>query len=542
MDLSFGNLKISRRLSIGLGLIIALMLVLTGTAMWSLATINSQLERIINVNNAKTELAHTIQNQINILDKSVLAAVLAKDDGVTATEKKRIEDARAVYGDALQKLESLEANPKGKELIEAIKQNTTIARAANDKIFELAAGGSAQSAAILLTGSLQVSAMLSDACTEMVKFQTERTAVRAKEARATNIRARLVLGIAGAIVIAFAIFLASFLTRSIVKPLSEGVAVANRIADGDLTQQMDITTRDETGQLLSAMNNMAIRLRAIIGDVKGVAADVATASQQLNSSSEVMSNGAVEQEGRSSQVATASEQMSQTVLDIARNTSSIENSATGTARLAKDGEAVVDRSVQKVKAIAEIIGQSAESVKSLGARSTQIGEIISVINDIADQTNLLALNAAIEAARAGDAGRGFAVVADEVKKLAERTANSTSEIGSMIKSIQDEVRVAVDSMGNVKTEVQTGVDLSAQAGDVLRTIVGSVNELHSMVQQIASATEEMAATSEEINRDIETIASVSKGTSESSRHIAEASQELATMSVNLEKAVAGFTV
>ena len=157
-----------------------------------------------------------------------------------------------------------------------------------------------------------------------------------------------------------------------------------------------------------------------------------------------------------------------------------------------------------------------------------------MINEIADQTNLLALNAAIEAARAGDAGRGFAVVADEVRKLAERTGSSTSEIGDMVNAIQGEVRQAVLSMDNITSEVKTGVDLSAQTGDVLRGIIEGVEQLHLMVQQIALATEEMASTSDEINKDIESIAASSRETSGSSEHIAMASQELSRLSMGLE--------
>jgi methyl-accepting chemotaxis protein len=540
--MNFSNLKISRRLGIGLGLIIALMVVLTGTGIWSLGIINGKLEQIIRVNNVKIDLANKIQSSIASLDKAVLTTVLAADENVTKSERKRIDDARIAYKDALEKLEVIETGARGKELIAALKQNTTIARAANDRVVELAASGNTHSASNLLTGSLQISALLAESCEEMVRYQAERTVLGAKEARTTFVRARYLLMGIGAAVFAFAIFLASFLARSIVKPLNEGVAVANRIAEGDLVTDIEVTSKDETGQLLNAMKDMVGKLQHIISEVKSVAGDMATASRELNSSSETMSTGAAEQAGRASQVATASEQMSQTVLDIAKNTSSIETSATDTAQLAKDGELVVGRSVEKVKSIAHTIDQSAQAIRSLGERSHQIGEIIGVINDIADQTNLLALNAAIEAARAGDAGRGFAVVADEVKKLAERTGNSTSEIGGMIKSIQNEVSQAVVSMETITAEVKSGVDLSSQAGDVLRNIVGSVNELHTMVQQIASATEEMATTSEEINRDIETIASVSKETSGNSENIASASQELAKLSLSLEKAIGGFRV
>jgi methyl-accepting chemotaxis protein len=394
----------------------------------------------------------------------------------------------------------------------------------------------------MLLGSLSISAMLAGSCVEMVKYQEELTTAGAMAAQSTYRNARLILLGIGAFVFVFAVFLASFLTRSITKPLSEGVLVAHKIADGDLTAQIDTSRTDETGQLLGAMRDMVTKLQHIISEVKNAAKNIASASKELNENSELMSEGAIEQAGRSSQVATASEEMSQTVLDIAKNTSSIETSATETARMAKDGEGVVDGSVEKVKSIAKRIDQSAELIKSLGERSNQIGEIINVINEIADQTNLLALNAAIEAARAGEAGRGFAVVADEVKKLAERTANSTAEIGSMINSMQGEVKQIVISMGDITSEVKSGVELSIQAGGVLRTIVGSVDQLHVMVQQIASATEEMASTSEEINRDIETIASVSKETSGNSEQIARASRELAGLSVNLEGVVAGFIV
>lgn len=540
--MKFGDLKISRRLGIGLGLIIAFMVLLTATGIWSLRTMNGKLEQIIGINNTKIDLAHTIQTSIATLDKAILTIVLANDESMTRNEKKKIGDAREAYKTALEKLGVMEKSPKGKELIETIKQNVVISRGANDRVIDLATAGKAQNAATLLISSFQISGMLADACEKMAKYQTEHTAAAAKEARITFVRARFLLMVIGAIVFAFAIFLASFLARGIAKPLGEGVSVANRIAEGDLTADIEIKSQDETGQLLTAMKDMATKLQNIIGEVKSVAGNMAAASRQLNQSSEFMSKGASEQAGRASQVATASEEMSQTVLDIAKNTSNIEKSATDTARLAKDGEGVVDRSVEKVKAIEKTIDQSAQMIKSLGERSNQIGEIINVINDIADQTNLLALNAAIEAARAGDAGRGFAVVADEVKKLAERTGNSTSEIGSMIQSIQDEVHQAVVSMENITTEVKSGVDLSTQAGGVLRNIVGSVNELHSMVQQIASATEQMAATSEEINRDIETIASVSREASGSSEHIASASHDLARLSVNLEQVVGGFKV
>lgn len=538
----FSNLTISKRLAVGFGVILALMIILTATGIWSLSGMNSKIEQIIKINNTKIEHAYSIQNAINAIDKSVFTIVLSNDEATTKTERQKIETARAAYQTSVATLEKLETSVKGKEIIQELKQNAEISKGASDRAIETAASGNTQSAITTITGTMQISNMLGNACNDLVRYQQDQTALGAKDAQATYTRARLFLLIMGIVVFAFAVFLATGLAKSITKPLNYGASIAHKIAEGDLTARIETMRADETGQLLGAMQNILENLQRIIGEVKAAATNMASASHELNANSELMSKGAGEQAGRALQVASASEEMSQTILDVAKNTSSIEISSTETAKLARNGEKVVDSSVHKVKAISETIEASAQLIRSLGDRSNQIGHIIGVINDIADQTNLLALNAAIEAARAGEAGRGFAVVADEVKKLAVRTSNSTSEISSMITSMQKEVHEVVASMETITREVTAGVELSTQAGDVLRNIVGSVDQLHVMVQQIASASEEMASTSEQISKDIETIATVSKETSGNSEGITRASLELAELSVNLEKAVAGFNV
>jgi methyl-accepting chemotaxis protein len=543
MDLkNLRAVSISNRLHIGLGLIIAFMAVLTLTGVWGLGTMNGKLERIVQVNERKIELAQNIRTAIGEVEKSFMATLLMKDESETKKEQQNTEEARAAYASALASLEKLENTENGKGIIADIKNNFEVAQGALARALELSTTGGGQQSSTLTASARAVIAQSAKSAEEMVAYQQGRADMRAKEARATYVKTRYFLLILGAAVFVFAIFLSSFLAKSITGPLSEGVLVAQKIAAGDLTAHIGATAKDEVGQLLAAMKNMIENLQRIIGEVKAASGNMTAASQQLNSSSELMSKNAGDQAGRASQVATASEEISQTILDVAKNTSSIETSATGTVKLARDGEGVVERSVEKVKAIAKTVADSAEMIKLLGERSNQIGAIINVINEIADQTNLLALNAAIEAARAGDAGRGFAVVADEVRKLAERTGSSTSEIGGMIKAIQGEVHQAVLSMDNITNEVKTGVDLSAQTGNVLRGIIEAVEQLHLMVQQIASATEEMASTSDEINKDIERIAGSSRETSGSSEHIAKASQELSRLSTGLEQVVGGFRI
>jgi methyl-accepting chemotaxis protein len=536
------TLTIKTRLGGSLGIIIAFMVVLIGIGILSLKSMNSRLEEIISVNNAKIHLAQAIQSDVHTIDSSVLVTIIENDPVRAESKQKTIQDIRVTFKKNLEQLQKMENTKKGKALIGDIKEFFDIIQMNIDQVLKYMIGGNVQQARDQLAGSLEISAKLSASCSDLVKYQEELTNISGKEAQKTYSKTLYALIGCGVVVFIIAIALAAWLIQSITKPLSEGVLVAHRITEGDLTARIETAGTDETGQLMSALKNMVTKLQSIIGEVKTAAGNIASASHQLNASSEAMSRGAGEQASRATQVATASEEMSQTVLDIAKNTSSIETSATDTTKLAKDGETVVNRSVDKVKSIAQTIDQSAQLVKSLGERSNQIGEIVSVINDIADQTNLLALNAAIEAARAGEQGRGFAVVADEVRKLAERTGNSTSEIGDMVKSIQNEVHQVVVSMENITKEVKAGVDLSTQAGDVLRSIVESADKLHLMVQQIASATEEMASTSEEINKDIEMISSLSANTSGSSGEIAKASNELSRLSVSLEEAVKEFKV
>ena len=315
--------------------------------------------------------------------------------------------------------------------------------------------------------------------------------------------------------------------------------IVAKVAEGDLTVEV-ISNQANRASVCAGVGVMVEKLREVLTGIRAAADNVASSSHELSAMSEQISGGADEQAASATRVAAASEEMTQTLMDIARNTSNIAGSVAESTRMAKEGEEIVHKSGQEVREIAETVNESGKFVRSLGERSKQISEIVNVINEIAEQTNLLALNAAIEAARAGEQGRGFAVVADEVRKLAERTASSTSEISGMVKTIQDEVEQSVASMNHVSKKVVTGVELVSHAGESLSLIVRGIDDLNAMIQQIASATEEMSSTADEISKDIESIANVSRETSSSSQHTAQASVGLEKLSVNLQEIISGF--
>ncbi|MBF0343259.1 MAG: methyl-accepting chemotaxis protein [Nitrospirae bacterium] len=355
-------------------------------------------------------------------------------------------------------------------------------------------------------------------------------------------RLKIKIFIGTVICFAFIIGFSLFISRLNTRPLVKGVETMRQVTQGDLTVEIEVDCMDEIGKLLTAIKEMVEKIRMMISTIKTSAESIATASEELSSNSSQMSRGINEQANRSSQIATAATQMSQTAADIAQNTSTISKSVEATANMATGGANIVNQSVEMVTAIAGTVEEASQFVTSLGDRSMKIGDIINVIKDIADQTNLLALNAAIEAARAGEQGRGFAVVADEVRKLAERTSKATSEISEMIGSIQNEVKSTVNSMDEVTQKVHTGVTHVTKAGNSLRDIVQSVEDLKGLVHNIATATEEMSSVSDTIQKDIEAVADISNEASAGSGEIAQSAADLAQLSVDLQRIIDQFRV
>jgi methyl-accepting chemotaxis protein len=270
-------------------------------------------------------------------------------------------------------------------------------------------------------------------------------------------------------------------------------------------------------------------LRNLGGDINELAQRVASASEELSASSDEQARGAKQQKGQSDAVATAMEEMTATVMEVAKNASKTSEAADEANQAAEAGSTQVRDAVAGIKAVTESTGKLGAVLTELDGQAAEIGRIISVINDIADQTNLLALNAAIEAARAGEAGRGFAVVADEVRKLAEKTMTATKEVENSIRQIQDGSRHAVASMKETETRVTDSSASTDKAGQALEHIMASIREVTGQVAQIATAAEQQSASSEEINRNIEVIAAVAAEADEGASQTAQATRELAEL-------------
>ena len=269
-----------------------------------------------------------------------------------------------------------------------------------------------------------------------------------------------------------------------------------------------------------------------------IADRLSTATEELSTQVEQASRGADQQTQRVSETATAMEQMNASVLEVARNAGGASDTTINAKRKAEHGAEVVNKVVQGINQLhTQALGLKA-GMASLGDQAQSIGQIMTVISDIADQTNLLALNAAIEAARAGEAGRGFAVVADEVRKLAEKTMQATREVGSAIQGIQNGTTQNIDQVNQTVDTIEHTTELAGTSGEALSEIVVLVDQAADQAHSIAAAAEEQSATSDEINRAVEQINTISAETSSAMSHSATAVTELAKQAQELKKLIA----
>jgi methyl-accepting chemotaxis protein len=343
---------------------------------------------------------------------------------------------------------------------------------------------------------------------------------------------------------AVGLVLAFFMSRQIVIPIRRTIDMLKDIAhgQGDLTQRVDESRKDELGELGHWFNTFVANIQQIITMVANTTQMVTQSSNEIAATSEAIASGMNNQAQKSTEISSAVEQMSASIVQVARQTSQAAENAAKAGEFASQGGQVVSQTIEGMRSISLVVNDSANAINELGKRSEQIGQIINVINDIADQTNLLALNAAIEAARAGEHGRGFAVVADEVRKLAERTTTATEEVSQSIKAIQAETGMAVNRIADGTACVEQGVQLAQQANEALVSIMDSSSKVADMIQSIASATDEQSSTSELISQNINNINTVTRQSADGISQTARSTSELSDISSQLQQLVGRFKV
>ncbi|MCY8808861.1 methyl-accepting chemotaxis protein [Bacillus atrophaeus] len=335
-----------------------------------------------------------------------------------------------------------------------------------------------------------------------------------------------------------------FIIRAISKPLRKLVSTSAKISGGDLTEVIEIRSKNELGQLSESFNEMSASLRSVIGVIQTSVENVASSSEELTASAEQTSKAtehitlAIERfsngnESQSEKMEASSEHLSEMnagIAEVARASAKITETSIQSSETAGSGESLVEHTVGQMKTIDQSVQKAEAVVKGLEIKSKDITSILNVINGIADQTNLLALNAAIESARAGEYGRGFSVVAEEVRKLAVQSADSAKEIEALIQEIVREISTSLSMFQSVNHEVKEGLNITDQTASSFKKIFDMTTQISSELQNMNATVEQLSAGSQEVSTAVDDISAVAKESTESIQDIAASAEEqLASM-------------
>ncbi|MDU8432064.1 methyl-accepting chemotaxis protein [Pseudomonas syringae pv. actinidifoliorum] len=334
------------------------------------------------------------------------------------------------------------------------------------------------------------------------------------------------------------------IVRSIVRPLRAAVAAMGNIASGesDLTRTLETHGKDEITELGGHFNAFIAKLRNVVSQLQSSSVALGQASTDLGCNAEQAQNRSQQQSQQMDLVATAVNEVTYGVQDVAKNAEHAASEMRDAESQAQQGQVNIDNSLRQIEHLSGTIGQAVEVMKSLASESTQIGSVLEVISSIAEQTNLLALNAAIEAARAGEQGRGFAVVADEVRLLAQRTQKSTAEIQAMIERLQKHSDAAVKVIGDSSRSSQLTIEQANQAGQSLSSISQALRNLNSLNASIASATLQQTHVVDDINQNVTQAAQLSQSTALAAEQSTSASLHLRGLSEELNTLLRQFRV
>lgn len=351
----------------------------------------------------------------------------------------------------------------------------------------------------------------------------------------------ILLAILGA---AFALGAAYVLVRTTTRPIMQSVHAMKDIAEGegDLTQRLKVSSKDEIGQLASAFNIFVAKVQDLVKEAAHSTVRHAEAATHMKTLSQNASTNISNQQAETEQVATSINEMAATVQEISRNTATAADHANEASKKALEGKQVVNETIRTIENLATEVERTAEVLLRLEKDSQNIGAVLDVIRGIADQTNLLALNAAIEAARAGEQGRGFAVVADEVRSLANRTQKSTQEINGMIEHLQNGAKQAVRAMEQSRTVAKSCVSQAGKAGQSLESITESVHKISTLNSQIEVATTQQSDVADEVNRLVTHINHSFQDTAESARALTSSSTMVHDLARGLASLMGTFKV
>ncbi len=507
------NLSIGQRLALGFGVLIFLLLTLAGLSYLGISSLNKEVGTMVESRYPKTVAANDIKADVNDATRSMLNVLIMTDPGQIQKELATIRDSNAKAAKALAELKQSATDPKAQEILKAIETIRAKFIPGQTTFINLINEDRKDDAMVKFMFSLRPQQnKYFEQLDKFVAYQNAEMVAAGTGASSLTKRTQmwiLLLALGAAAVSLVVAFLA---TRSITRPLKEAVLVAQRVANGDLTSEIEVNSKDETGQMMTALRDMNSSLIKIVAEVRAGTESIAEASSEIASGNLDLSSRTEQQADSLGQTSSSMRELTDTVQQNADNARQANQLAAQASEVAVRGGSVVSHVV--------------DTMGSITASSKKIVDIIGVIDGIAFQTNILALNAAVEAARAGEQGRGFAVVASEVRNLAQRSAGAAKEIKALIGDSVDKVR--------------EGSTLVEQAGVTMEEVVASVRRVTDIMGEITSASMEQSAGIASVNT---AIFEMDETTQQNAALVEEAAAAAASMqeqAANLARVVSVF--
>ena len=507
------NLKIGTRLGISFAAVLTLMVILIVVTLGRMGDINDATDRLINTSMKNQRTVAEWAKIIEVNSTLVEMAYRAPDFAHIADINDRMAASSVRSSELQAQVKAGLRNPLTVEQFAAViairvqylaaRKALLAAKAAND------VPGADQ---IFATRMKPLSAAYVGAVTKLAEIQQQGAETTVANVHAAYDSARTTLIGLGTIAVLLGIGCAVFITRSIVRPIRAAVDVAERVSSGDLGSQITVSSQDETGQLMAALQKMNANLADIVGQVRSGTDTIATASAEMAAGNQDLSSRTEQQAGSLEETASSMEELTATVRQNAENARRANLLAADAAGIAGQGGTVIARVV--------------DTMSDINASSRKIVDIISVIDSIAFQTNILALNAAVEAARAGEQGRGFAVVATEVRNLAHRSAAAAKEIKGLI---DDSVQ-----------KVEAGSTLVDHAGATMENIVQSIARVTGIMNEISHASDEQSAGIEQVNEAITEMDQVTQQNAALVEQAAAAAEAMQEQAAHLAAVVSVF--
>nr|WP_315468900.1 methyl-accepting chemotaxis protein [uncultured Undibacterium sp.] len=511
--MNFNNLKIGQKLGLSFAIVIALMLLVSITAYSGLKTLAKDLDVISNDRYPKVVQVQQVKSELNEIARNMRNILILKDPEILKAEYANIEESAKIIAQTFDKLDQSIVSEKGRALVKSVTEVREAFIVSRNKFLNLTRQGQNDEAiALLQTETRTVQLKYFAALDGLIEFQEKlmTDSAQTSEEFAKN-KSMLVIALT-LLALVLACILGWYVTRTITRPLGKAVYLARRVADGDLTTQVEVESNDETGQLMLALKEMSDGLVKIVAQVRSGTDTIATASSQIAAGNMDLSSRTEEQASSLEETASSMEELTSTVKQNADNARQANKLASSASDVAVLGGSMVAKVV--------------DTMGSINTSSKKIVDIISVIDGIAFQTNILALNAAVEAARAGEQGRGFAVVASEVRTLAQRSAAAAKEIKSLID----------DSV----SKVSEGSKLVNDAGKTMDEIVISVKRVSDVISEITAASSEQTSGIEQINIAIVQMDEVTQQNASLVEQAAAAAEAMLDQARNLSDVVSVF--